>query len=310
MIAEHVKKQMKDVFNFPKEIIKTPNYQDFKMLTYNEVPGYDPSEGIRVSIKRVHPKDHPSYPHYCYEVYLLEYSKWLAETSVFTLKALPTDSKIPDYILNNIDKNAIEIPVQNKNTKVCTRTDICKYWLRPNGRHDEKCYENDCKFSEENPVCPVRPRCVGCKIMFHYRFPTSIEEHLKENETCLNSYSSESYNELMVFLKTKKDQDEEKRERLQREFVQNRWDRWQNWFKKYNKTEEDIMRKDFKEYLKDKKNWNELQRKLNPEKIDHNDENSISDKVKHLILNDGEKIILEPKNDKFSHDYFESLDCV
>ena len=139
LMANNIKKQLEDDSDFPIEIIKQPELQDFKMLGYDQVPGYDPSEGIKVTIKYIHPKDHPSYPHYCYPVYNLEYAKWLKETSVFTLE------------------KSVEVPFGND-----IQPQICAC-------DPHYCYVRDCKYSEDNPVCPGHPRCNGgviiCSIM-------------------------------------------------------------------------------------------------------------------------------------------------
>ena len=77
-----IKQQIEDDSCFPIEIIRQTDISDFKMLSYDQVPGYDPSEGITVKGPRmIHPEDHPNYPHYCYFGFEAEYDLWFEQTS-------------------------------------------------------------------------------------------------------------------------------------------------------------------------------------------------------------------------------------
>ena len=167
-------KQIEDVPDFPNKIIKKPDLQDFEMLSYDIVPNYDPSEGIEMTIVNFHPSNHPSYPHYCYPVYEFRYDKWLQKTSVFTIgesKMIPVHDEIKPEVC------------------VCRWTQSLKYFQK----YLPGCLEIKCKFTEDNPVCPIRPRCIGCNYMFKYDM---IQKHLKENPSCYNEYTSESYSDL------------------------------------------------------------------------------------------------------------------
>ena len=161
----YTQKQIEDLADFPNEIIKKPNLQDFEMLSYDSVPNYDPSEGIKYTITNFHPKDHPSYPHYCYPVYSVRYAKWLKNTAVFEVE----DKMIPVH--------------DNIKPEVC----VC---VHP---QTGQCRVPDCNFTEDNPVCPIRPRCIGCNYMFKYDV---IHKHLKDHPSCYSEYTSMDYVDL------------------------------------------------------------------------------------------------------------------
>ena len=53
-----------------------------------------------------------------------------------------------------------------------------------------------CEFSEENPVCPFRPRCLGCNYMFS---PRELRWHVKDTPKCYDAYSPAAYNQVVHF---------------------------------------------------------------------------------------------------------------
>ena len=240
LMAKNIQKQMEDDSDFPIEIIKQPELQDFKMLNYDQVPGYDPSEGINLTIKYIHPRDHPSYPHYCYPVYKVEYAKWLRETSVFAVE------------------ESFEIPISNDIKPEICACHNCPFW-------------RDCKFSEDNPVCPGHPRCNGCNCMFYYN---SIEKHLKESPTCYEIYSLQALNELLDRVKKFGAEVDKVHKEKHTAFIKKEWDEYKEHFKRHP----DTTWKDFNEptqrhYLWIKKEWKKIQNEtLNSDENENSDE--------------------------------------
>ena len=230
LIANNIKNQVEDESDFPIEVIKQPELQDFKMLDYDQVPGYDPSEGIKLIIKYIHPKDHPSYPHYCYPVYEVEYANWLKETSVFTVEQY------------------LEIPIGND-----IRPEICACVPR-------YCYERDCNYSENNPVCPGHPRCNGCNYMFYYDL---IEEHLKDNPICYETYSQQTYNELLERVKKVGAAKEKIRLENHKAYITREWNKFKEHFEYFSDiTWRDLEKPSRRHYHYIEKEWEKIQKGL------------------------------------------------
>ena len=190
LIAQNIKQQIEDESCFPIHIIRQIDISDFKMLSYDRVPGYDPSEGITVKgPKMIHPEDHPNYPHYCYFGFEAEYDTWFKQTSNSKFKfkehfPLISDDK-PTLCVNGKERkgpsNTIILFCQDR------RIGICNLFCNFN--------ENDLDYN-----CNFYPRCKGCKEIFSSFRPgfryAPILSHLKKNPMCYSKYSKQDYERL------------------------------------------------------------------------------------------------------------------
>ena len=233
LIAKHIKSQMNDLTKFPYEVIKKvhlpsdfknlsnylgfgvedvpnlsktlkscfkylENQKEIKRLTYGfedypdlcqmclsdftpknnkdiKIPSYDLSEGISICKVIIHPEDHPNYPHVCYPAQQIVYQTWLKETSV-----------------HNPESCVEIIPLGEPEVCKCKQKENCKGWIP--FFYETKFSAIKCEFSEENPICPFRPKCLGCNYMF---YPLHLEIHLKEKAKCFGAYLPAEYNQVL-----------------------------------------------------------------------------------------------------------------
>ena len=221
LIANNIKLQMDDDSTFPNEVIKTVDLpKDFKNLSdhlrfgpeegpelcktlkkyfktvyefrfknvNDKVPFYDLSEGISVFNVTIHPTNHRNYPHVCYPAEKIVYETWLKETSVHN------------------QHSCVEInPLGKLEVCKCKQKIDCKPWNYED--YVPTTTATKCEFSEENPICPFRPRCQGCNYMFT---PSELRLHVKDNHClrlhvtqwgtkskCFDAYLPAEYNQVL-----------------------------------------------------------------------------------------------------------------
>ena len=256
LVAKNIKEKLDDNSSFPNELFKQPVQQDFEMPSYDQVPGYDPLEGINLKKIQIHPKDHPSYPHFCYSMFEVEITKWLTATSDM------------NDIKNTIKKVYPKLSLVEQDVKILLKDNDVKPELCACPKQNQEwfygCKISACEFTEANPICLYRPRCKGCNYMFSYSL---IQKHLTETPNCYEKYSKEAFtklNDVCTELITKEEEEELKKRMASEESyflaIKRNWEGWKKWFKEHNKTREDLKGKGRSEFLWVKNQWKKLQR--------------------------------------------------
>ena len=283
LIAKNIKEKLDGDSPFPNELFKQCERHDFKMLSYDQVLGYHPSEGIKLKKIYIHPIDHPSYPHFCYPVFEVEYTKWLTATSDLT-KIKSTINKVYSQF-KQVEQDGKIILHNDVKPELCVCPKQDYNWFYG-------CKISACEFTEENPLCLYRPRCRGCNYMFSYKF---IQKHLVDTPNCYEKYSQEAYdklNELCDQLRTKEaDENLEKRKASEQSYflaIKRDWDGWNKWFKEHNKSKEDLKGTGRREFLWVKDQWKKLQKQVKTDETDDNvdDDNEIDDDVDDNVDDD------------------------
>ena len=227
LIAKNIQNQIINSADFPKQVIKKPDLNDgYQILSYDQIPDYDPTEGIKVYPDPImyHPKDHPNYPHYCYPVFKIQYTAWLAETCVVEEGYSFEDSKNSFRGKNQL-KHCFSQVLSGSKAKLC----VC------NKEYGIGACNIKCNFDENNPGkgCNYYPKCLGClqtidlyncdpfvgssqKGVFRnkefndngtiYQMAkninvTNFQMHFRKNTLCYNAYSYEAFVKMEIQIK-------------------------------------------------------------------------------------------------------------
>ena len=361
LLAKNIKSQMNDITLFPYEVIKkfqipgdfmnlsdhlkfkreegpklckllasyfydcdetgTSKYLSYKTwyewceLGNTKIPFYDLSEGIKIITNvRIHPQNHPSYPHICYPVDKIIYQEWLKKTSVHNPKSCKEIIPLgePEVCQCNIHKdcNTLGMPRGQMSTKcefsfenpVCPfrpRCLGCNYMfghidLKYHVQRNPKCFdaylpaeynqvlhggsvctEDDCESSLLNPICPDHKTCQGCNYMFRFH---ELEKHLKDHSTCYDAYSPDDFQELVEScnqIKAKKTKQRQKEDYFHHK---GKMDEWKQRFITYKITEDDLPPYMLRQYIDVKKNWFEINHLSKLFDEDYSDDDGISER--------------------------------